>query len=283
MKRSIISIMVCFFISILLSSFNYPSIPDRSGEKPDWYVGFQAYTFRMFSFEEALEKGSSIGLEYVETYFGQKLEKDSDVIIQFTMDEKNRQKMKELLKKYNVKLISSGVVSGRNDQEWEDIFGFAKEMGIQTITSEPKPEDLDLVEGLADKFGINVAIHNHPKPSRYWDPGVVLESLAGRSKRLGVCADTGHWMRSGLDPLECLKKLEGRIITLHFKDLNEKTAEAHDVPWGTGVSDIPVLLQELKRQNFSGYFMIEYEHNWENSLPEVKQCVDNFNKMVAEL
>ena len=59
-----------------------------------------------------------------------------------------------------------------------------------------------------------------------------------RSKRIGACADTGHWLRSGLNPLECLKKLEGRIISLHFKDLNEKGPSAHDVPWETGVCNV---------------------------------------------
>jgi sugar phosphate isomerase/epimerase len=45
------------------------------------------------------------------------------------------------------------------------------------------------------------------------------------------------------------------------------------VPYGTGVSDIPGILSELKRQNFAGNISIEYEHNWENSTPEVAQCI----------
>ncbi len=283
MKKSFISIALIALVSVMLSSFTAPSIDVAGQDMPDWHVGFQAYTFRLFSFEEALEKASSIGLEYVEAYYGQKLSKDGDVNIDYKMDEKSRQKMRDLLEKYDIKLISSGVVTCRNEEDWITLFEFADEMGIRTITSEPGPDDLDLVESLADEFGINVAFHNHPQPSRYWNPDVVLEALEGRSERLGVCADTGHWIRSGLDPVECLKKLEGRIINLHFKDLNKKSSNAHDVPWGTGVADVPAILKELKRQNFSGYFMIEYEHNWENSLPDLKLCVENFNKMVAEL
>ena len=49
----------------------------------------------------------------------------------------------------------------------------------------------------------------------------VLAAIKGRTPLMGACADVGHWMRSGLDPVECLKKLEGHIICLHFKDLNE--------------------------------------------------------------
>ncbi len=33
------------------------------------------------------------------------------------------------------------------------------------------------------------------------------------------------------------------------------------------------ILDELKRQKFSGNISIEYEHNWDNSVPEIAQCV----------
>jgi sugar phosphate isomerase/epimerase len=49
--------------------------------------------------------------------------------------------------------------------------------------------------------------------------------------------------------------------------------DAHDVPYGTGVSDVPAILDELKRQGFDGNLSIEYEYHWQNSLPEVAQCI----------
>ena len=51
-------------------------------------------------------------------------------------------------------------------------------------------------------------------------------------------------MRSGLNPVECLKKLEGRLISFHFKDLNKAGGDAHDVPWGTGACNVPAMLAE---------------------------------------
>ena len=105
-------------------------------------------------------------------------------------------------------------------------------MGIKTLVSEPAEDAFDTLDKLCEEYGINVAIHNHPKPSIYWDPDTVLKVCKGRSKRIGACADTGHWARSGFDPIECIKKLEGRIISFHLKDLNKKAADAHDVPWG---------------------------------------------------
>ena len=179
-------------------------------------------------------------------------------------------------------LVNYGVVGLNNDEKVNRIvFDFARDMGIETIVSEPPDEAWDLIEKLCDEYKINVAIHNHPRPSHYWNPDKVAETIKGRSKYIGVCADIGHWLRSGVNPLDALKKLDGRIISLHFKDLNEfGNKEAYDLPWGLGVANIPEILNELKRQNFKGVFSIEYEHNWTSSLPEIQQCVTFFNKQV---
>ena len=70
-----------------------------------------------------------------------------------------------------------------------------------------------------------------------------------------------------------MKLLQGRVISVHLKDLNEKSPNAHDVPFGNGVSNIPGILDELKRQHFAGNASIEYEYNWLNSVPDVAQCI----------
>ncbi|MGN6552244.1 MAG: sugar phosphate isomerase/epimerase family protein [Verrucomicrobiota bacterium] len=143
---------------------------------------------------------------------------------------------------------------------------------------------MDVVEKLAIEYNIKVAIHNHPGPKNfYWNPDTVAAAVKGRSPLLGACADVGHWVRSGLDPVACLKKLEGRVITLLFKDLNVPGPKAHDVPWGTGISNAKGMLAELQRQKFKGAICIEYEYNWENSSPEIAQSVAWFNATCAEL
>ncbi|HWX20298.1 MAG TPA: sugar phosphate isomerase/epimerase, partial [Candidatus Binatia bacterium] len=151
-------------------------------------------------------------------------------------------------------------------------------------------------EKLCKEYNIKVAIHDHPRPSHYWNPDTVLAAVKGRTPLMGACADTGHWLRSGLNPVECLKKLDGRVIVLHFKDLvpnddanpapDKKRKESkamHDVPWGTGVGNLKAQMAELKRQNFHGAFCVEYEYHWDNSLPEVAECVKWFNQTAAEL
>lgn len=281
--KKFVKIIPLLLITVVGLSCSVTDPKTKSADKLGWDVGFQAYSFNRFSFAEALEKGKSAGLKFVEAYPGQDIGGGIEGKTIFTMDDKTIADVKMLLNNYGIEIKSYGVVNGNSEEEWRQIFDFAKKLDIRAITTEPAEEYLDLVEELCEEYKINAAIHNHPKPSLYWSPDVVLAALEGRSKRMGACGDTGHWIRSGLNPVECLKKLKGKLINLHFKDLNEKSMEAHDVPWGTGISDVPALLKELKRQKFKGIFNIEYEYNWLNSLPEIKQCVANFHKITSGL
>ncbi len=251
-----------------------------------WKLGAQAYTFNRFTFYEALDKIASLGLHWVEAYPGQTLsKKNPNAKLIHTMPPELQEQVKQQLAQRGLQLINYGVVNlPNNEAECRQVFDFAKNMGIQTIVSEPPEDAFDLIDKLCQEYQIKVAIHNHPEPSHYWNPETVLKVCKGRSQWIGACGDTGHWMRSGINPVKALKKLEGRLISLHFKDLNEfGNKRAHDVVWGSGKADVKALLAELHRQKFAGAFSIEYEYNWENSLPEIRPSVAYFNKISGEL
>ena len=254
-------------------------------EKLGWRLACQAYSFNKYTFYEAIEKNASLGLRYIEAYPGQAISKGNpDVKINESTAPDVRQEVKKRLADAGVKLVNYGVCGLSKDEAVSrKTFDFAKDMGIETIVSEPAEDAFDTVEKLCEEYKINVAIHNHPRPSKYWNPDKVLEVCKGRSKRIGACADTGHWMRSELNPLDQLKKLEGHIVSFHFKDLNEYGKGAHDVPWGTGKGDVKAMLAEILRQGIKAVFSIEYEYNWTTSVPEIAQCVAFFDKVAAEL
>jgi len=248
-----------------------------------WKLGAQAYTFNRFTFTQALDKIDSCGLHFVEAYPSQIIGGGIQEKMDFRMSETSKIYLQKLLKAKGIRLVSYGVITTKDSNDWEKIFAFAKSFGVENITCEPQGKDIPLVSKLCDKYQINAAIHNHPNPSPYWKPDVVLNAIKGQSKRLGACADIGHWVRSGLDPIAALKQLEGHVIQLHFKDLNEfGNVKAHDVHWGTGISNIKGVIAELKRQQFKGVISAEYEYNWENNVPDVTASVINFRKMVQE-
>lgn len=265
-----------------LPTQSHPTIDAYDG----WRLGSQAYTFRLFTFYEAVEKVASAGMDWIEAYPGQRLNPEKpELRMNHDLPPEERAEVKKMLEQMGVKVVNYGVVGLPNDEEkCRQVFDFARDMGIETIVSEPPEDAFDLIDKLCQEYRINVAIHNHPKPSHYWDPDTVLKVCRGRSKLIGACGDTGHWMRSGVNPVEALKKLEGRIVSMHVKDLNEfGIREAHDVVWGSGKADIKAILEELHRQQYRGTFSIEYEYNWENSLPEVRQCVTYFNEVAGSL
>ncbi|MBP7934926.1 MAG: sugar phosphate isomerase/epimerase [Phycisphaerae bacterium] len=248
-------------------------------------LGTQAYTFRLFTFFEAVDKAKQLGLDFIEVFPGQQVSKDmGDAKMGPDLTMAQMARIKNKLDEAGIRAIGYGVAGlGKDEAENRKVFDFAKVMGITTITAEPPEDSLELIDRLANEYQINVAIHNHPKPSHYWNPDTVLKAIKNCSKRIGACADTGHWVRSGLDPLECLRQLEGRILWSHFKDLNEKNPNAHDVPWGTGVCNAKALVTELHRQGFKGGVMAEYEHNWENSVPDLAKCAEFFTTTYGEL
>ena len=243
-----------------------------------WRLGCQAYSFNRFTFQEAVQKNASMGLRYIEGYPGQRLTKDVDAGLGPGLNKEQRLLAKTILADLGVKIVNFGVTGvGR------DTFEFALDMGIETLCTEPDFDQLENLSKMADEYKVNIALHNHPKPSIYWDYKTVLKNIDGLSSRVGACADTGHYLRSDINPLEAIRALKGRIISFHFKDLNKAGQGAHDVPWGTGVADVPAILAELKAQQFKGVFSIEYEHNWDNSVPEIAESVNFFNEASKKL
>lgn len=249
-------------------------------------LGVQCWTFRDRSLFETIDTTKSLGMRYVEMFPGQKTSADDAAKFDHNSPAEQRIKVKQKLTDAGVLVMNYGVVNIPSDEaEARKVFDFAKDMGIVTICSEPKTDAMDTVEKLAKEYDIKVAIHNHPKPAHYWDPQHVLDAVKHRDPRVGSCADIGHWVRSGIKPVDAMKMLEGRIMNFHFKDLSEfGKREAIDVPWGTGVGDVRAVLEEAKRQNYKGTVMVEYEHGKGPALVEnVKKCVEWFDKTAKEL
>ena len=271
-------------------------------EKLGWQVAVHSYTFKNFSIFDAIDKSAVAGVKYMSISGSVNLTENEKIktIKTPTISDADFAAIQTHMKDKGLspKFVNMGVVKPTADEaESRKLFDAAKRLGIDVLVAEPEthnkmeelPEVMNVVEKLAKEYNIKVAIHNHPGPKNfYWKPETVLAAVQGRSPLLGACCDVGHYVRSGLDPVECLKKMEGRVIALHFKDLvKDKDAKGketlHDVPWGTGISNAKAMMVELKRQGFKGAFCVEYEHNWDNSAPEIAECVKFFNATCAEL
>ena len=242
-------------------------------------IGCQAWTFNRFSVMEAIQKTAEAGGKVIEFYSGQKFSADKpDLKFDHNATDEMIAAVKAQLKKYNIRAVNYGVVGIPKDEAGaRKIFEFAKKFELYGITTE-SVDAIDTIEKLVKEYDIRVGFHDHQRQPnnpdyRMWDPNYVLSVVKDRDARIGSCADVGHWVQSGLKPVDCLKILQGHIISMHLHDMNEMSPDAHDVPAGTGVSDVPGILDELKRQHFVGNISIEYEYNWENNVIDCGQCV----------
>jgi len=242
-------------------------------------VAVQCWTFRKFTFFETLQKVKDLDIKYLEAYPGQPLSSDMpNVQLDHNLNDDQLQIVKNKLNEIGITLVNYGVVDlGRDEASMTKVFEFARKMGITTIMTEPEFEDFPLVEKLVQQYDIKVAVHNHPQPSRYALPDTVLEHVKNLDKRIGSCADTGHWLRSGVVPVEALRLLKGRILSTHLKDLNEfGVREAGDVPFGQGKANIHDILAELTLQDYQGYLVVEHEKEAEvmNPSPSILKGIE---------
>ena len=216
-------------------------------------IGPQAYSFNRFTAFEAVEKAQAAGAKCIEFYPGQKLSPEKpDAKLHHTMSDEDFAALQAKLAKHGVKAVNYGVVGGKDEAEWRQIFEFAKKLGLYAITTEDV-KNIDAIEKCVKEFDIKVGYHEHAKRPldrsyQLWDPNYVAELVKDRDPRIGACADTGHWQTSGLKPVDCLKILKGRIISSHLKEREVIGERKPDIVYGTGVSDIAGCLAELRAQ-----------------------------------
>lgn len=248
-----------------------------SAKKLGWDMAAQLYTFRSVSCYEALPTIASLGIRMIEPCFFLRLDKARPKLKTGpTLSAPQRKEFKAHLDGMGIRMIHFYARLTGNADDCRRQFDFAKEMGVQTFVCEPKPNEFDTIEKFCDEYKINLAVHNHPKHAgyTYWKPENVLALFKGRSKRIGACCDTGHWVRSGLDPVQCLKTMKGRIITIHLKDVIESgNPKARDVPLGQGKAKYGAVLRELHAQGFQGVLSLEYEHQSPRLMQDLAECV----------
>ncbi len=260
-------------------------------------VGLQAWTFNKSTVFETIEKTAATGAKVIEFFPGQKLSPEEPMVLfgHAPMRGEDRKKatekldaaatkevwdkVKAKLKQHGITAVAYGVVAiSKDPAEARSVFEFAKSFGIRVLNTE-SADAIDTFEPLVKEYDIKVGFHDHPKRPdnpdyRMWDPHYILEITKDRDARIGSCADIGHWVTSGLNALDCVKLLKGRIVSSHMKDRNAPLPSGKDVVWGTGVNNVAALLDEFRAQGFDGPISAELENVLSNDFDGAKKCID---------
>lgn len=248
--------------ALLGSEHELAGAPLREGRYGSFRMGLQSYSLRTFKTDDALKKTRKLGLKYWEAYPGH--------IPQ--MDDKDQcDTLLAQLKEAEIKLIAWGVVGFDKDEaKAEKTFAFAKAMGLETISADPTPEAFPILDKLVEEYKINIAIHNHGPGARYNKIASVYEAVREHHPRIGACVDTGHFLRSGEDPVEAVKLLGKRVFGVHLKDVKGGRTFTEI---GQGDLDTPKLLRTLREMKFKGLLSLEYEEHASDPILYIDQCL----------
>ncbi len=264
-------------ILIILTAFLRADPIPEDLRQEGWFLGAQAYTFKEFSAFEAIAKTKEAGGNMIEFFPKQVLKPGSTTRTNHKMSDEEIAELKAECARQGVHPVSYGVVQAGSPEEVRSIMAFAKKLGLYSVVTE-STELVAAWEAAAVETDVCVAFHQHggsmAKPDyKVWHPLYVLGVVESRDRRLGACADLGHWCTSNLDPVECLRILKGRVISVHLKD-KAATGQAPVVVAGTGVVDVAACIQELKKQGFNGNFSVEYENHWKDNVNQVRATLD---------
>lgn len=227
-------------------------------------MGIQSYSLREFSVEKALDASKMLGLRFWEGFSGH---------IPMTTVPATIASQKELLKKFDVKMLAYGVLPfDGNETKARQSFDYAKAIGLETLSANPSKDKatFDLLDKLVAEYEINIAIHNHGPNALYDKIDDVVNLVKDRHPRVGACVDTGHYLRSKENPVEAIERLKGRVYGVHLKDV--KDAKIFKI-LGEGDLDVVGCLKALKSQNYQHCLALEYEENPKNPLSDLEACL----------
>ncbi len=230
-------------------------------------LGVQSYTLRDFPVGKAIQTAKDVGFEHIE-FFGSHFPPNSS-------DEKI-EAMKTKMAGMGLRISAHGVNGfGKDHEANRRLFAFAKKAGIKNLSADPSEDSFDSLDKLVAEFDIRIAIHNHGPGARYDKIADVLKAIKGHDPRIGACADLGHYIRSGEDPVKAITLFEGRLYGIHLKDFDEPKKDAKGVILGKGHLDVVGVYRALKKVNFplDGALSLEYEEHASNPVPDVTECV----------
>ncbi|MBT5063751.1 MAG: sugar phosphate isomerase/epimerase [Verrucomicrobia bacterium] len=253
--------------------FDVPSvIADTREQSLKKYGGFpmgiQSYSLRAFGIDGALEKIEELELHFVELF---------RMHYPPIPDPLKIAEMNAKLRKHDLSISAHGVQSFTKDhQKNKAFFEFAKKAGIRNISANPEKDSFESLNRLVAEYDIRIAIHNHGPGALYDAPLDALKAVAGYDKRIGFCADLGHYIRSGVDPVEVIYQLGDRLYGVHLKDFAEQKKKTEGVIIGRGHLDVEGVFKALKKIGFpaDGALSLEYEENPKDPMEDIRACLN---------
>ena len=251
--------------------------PDSQDPYRPFKMGLQSYSLRGLKNDgkpdlvKALAATKGLGLHYWESY-------PAHVPMN---DPKALESAKAALSEAGVSLAAYGVVHLGGDADANrKIFEFAKLIGLEYVSADIDPGAFDAVDKLVEEFGVGVGIHNHGQGHRYAKIETIADAIKNHHQKIGCCIDTGHFLRSRVDPVDAAEAFAGRTYGVHLKDV--KDANTFTV-LGKGDLRTVDFLKVLAKNKYKYCLAIEYEESEDDPVADIKECLAEAAKAIAQV
>jgi sugar phosphate isomerase/epimerase len=254
-------------------------LADQDSDDPykPFKMGLQSYSLRGLKRDgksdlaKALAATKGLGLHYWESY-----------VAHVPMnDPKGLEDAKGALTAAGVSLAGYGVVHmGADADANRRIFEFAKSLGLEYVSADIDPGAFDALDKLVEEFGVGVGIHNHGPGHRFAKIETISEAIKDHHQKIGCCIDTGHFLRSGIDPVDAALAFAGRTYGVHLKDV--KGAKTFTV-LGKGDLRTVDFLKVLAKNKYKYCLAIEYEESEDDPVADIKECLAEVAKAIAQV
>jgi sugar phosphate isomerase/epimerase len=239
-------------------------------------LGVASYSLRKFTLDQALEMAKALGVTYM-TF--------KDVHIPRTDPPETTRALRAKIEAAGITIMGGGTINMKNEPEQiRKDFVYAKNAGMPLIYASPDPAALDFIETMVKEHDVKLVIHNHGPEDKWWPaPKDAYNAIKSRDKRMGLCIDIGHTIRTGTDPVQACVDCQDRLYDMHVKDLKSKTDRDSQVEVGRGVLDFPGLFRTLLKIGYQGQVGLEYEIKADDPLPGMQESIAYMRGVLAAL
>ncbi|HEU4431571.1 MAG TPA: sugar phosphate isomerase/epimerase [Myxococcota bacterium] len=253
-----------------------PHVPPLRLGYGGFAMGIQSWSLRHYTLDAALEIVEALGLSRIElipaTGLGSIRVAEH---LPVTDDGPTIDAALAACRARGIQIAAHGVNAVPDAETARALFAFAKRARIPVLSIAPDESALDELDALCrTNPGVRLAIHNHG-PHLPWETvDEILAAIESRHPALGACVDTGHFIRSGIDPVGAIRRFGARAHGVHLKDFVEAGALADGCILGDGRLDLDAVFRALREVEFSGALSLEYEENPENVVPDLVACLE---------
>lgn len=239
-------------------------------------LGLASYSMREFPLDQALAWAKQLGVTQM-TF--------KDVHLSRKDPPETTRALAAKIRAAGITINGGGTITLPNDPvQIKKDFEYAKNAGFPLIYIAPDPAALDTIERMVKEYDIRVAIHNHgPEDKHYPAPKDAYDAVKSRDKRMGLCIDVGHTIRTGTDPVQACYDCRDRLYDMHVKDLAVKTDKDSQVAVGRGVIDFPGLFRTLIKIGYKGQVGLEYEINAKDPMPGIIESMAYMRGVLAAI